>query len=76
MVYTDLFELFVWKENNVRACLPLDFTQEQYDDEDRKYENILQTHTHDIKPIDKPSNMSLFASGWWWHWRSPSVCLV
>ncbi|TDH11816.1 hypothetical protein EPR50_G00064350 [Perca flavescens] len=28
--------IFWSRENNVKACLPLDFTQEQYDDEDRK----------------------------------------
>lgn len=28
--------VFCKQENNVRACLPLDFTQEQYDSEDRK----------------------------------------
>ncbi|XP_068426932.1 transmembrane protein 107 like isoform X1 [Clinocottus analis] len=28
--------IFWSRENNVKACLPLDFTQEQYDDEDTK----------------------------------------
>ncbi|XP_010788894.1 transmembrane protein 107 like isoform X2 [Notothenia coriiceps] len=28
--------IFWSRENNVKACLPLDFTQEQYDDEDMK----------------------------------------
>ncbi|XP_078109006.1 transmembrane protein 107-like isoform X2 [Sander vitreus] len=28
--------IFWSREINVKACLPLDFTQEQYDDEDRK----------------------------------------
>ncbi|XP_047454890.1 transmembrane protein 107 like isoform X2 [Mugil cephalus] len=28
--------IFWSRENNVKACLPLDFTQEQYDIEDRK----------------------------------------
>lgn len=28
--------LSVSQENNVKSSLPLDFTQEQYDDEDRK----------------------------------------
>ncbi|XP_042279885.1 transmembrane protein 107 like isoform X3 [Thunnus albacares] len=28
--------IFWSRENNVKACLPLDFTQEQYDNEDRK----------------------------------------
>lgn len=28
--------LVVSQENNVKASLPLDFTQEQYDNEDRK----------------------------------------
>ncbi|KAA8591638.1 hypothetical protein FQN60_017012 [Etheostoma spectabile] len=28
--------IFWSRDNNVKACLPLDFTQEQYDDEDRK----------------------------------------
>ncbi|KAK9513831.1 hypothetical protein VZT92_027334 [Zoarces viviparus] len=28
--------IFWSRGNNVKACLPLDFTQEQYDDEDRK----------------------------------------
>ncbi|KAM9852483.1 transmembrane protein 107-like isoform 2-T2 [Aulostomus maculatus] len=28
--------IFWSRENNVKACLPLDYTQEQYDDEDRK----------------------------------------
>lgn len=28
--------VFCKQENNVLACLPLDFTQEQYDSEDRK----------------------------------------
>lgn len=41
-----------------------------------KVRNILQMHTHDIKPKDKPSNISLFALGWWWLWRSPSACLL
>lgn len=34
--HAKLFEMFVFQENNVKACLPLEFTQEQYDDEDRK----------------------------------------
>ncbi|GAA6220647.1 transmembrane protein 107 isoform X2 [Lates japonicus] len=28
--------IFWSRENNVKACLPLDFTQEQYDNEDKK----------------------------------------
>ncbi|KAL7394328.1 hypothetical protein ABVT39_024325 [Epinephelus coioides] len=28
--------IFWSRENNVKACLPLDYTQEQYDNEDRK----------------------------------------
>nr|XP_046256643.1 transmembrane protein 107-like isoform X3 [Scatophagus argus] len=28
--------IFWSRENNVKACLPLEFTQEQYDNEDRK----------------------------------------
>eukprot|EP00066_Takifugu_rubripes_P014860 XP_011604126.1 PREDICTED: transmembrane protein 107 isoform X3 [Takifugu rubripes] len=28
--------IFWSRENNVKACLPLDFTQEQYDSEDKK----------------------------------------
>uniref|UniRef100_A0A087YA27 Transmembrane protein 107 n=1 Tax=Poecilia formosa TaxID=48698 RepID=A0A087YA27_POEFO len=28
--------IFWSRENNVKACLPLDFTQEQYDTEDKK----------------------------------------
>ncbi|KAF7663018.1 hypothetical protein LDENG_00220290 [Lucifuga dentata] len=28
--------IFWSRENNVKACLPLDFTKEQYDNEDRK----------------------------------------
>lgn len=31
-----MFFMLVSQENNVKACLPLDFTQEQYDHEDRK----------------------------------------
>lgn len=34
--HAEQFEIFASQENNVKACLPLDFTQEQYDNEDRK----------------------------------------
>ncbi len=29
-----------------------------------------------IKAYLISSNISLFVSGWWWHWQSPSVCLL